>query len=109
MEITDRVSDERRYATPIELRILIGEIGWRIIAELLVHSDFFKFVIKRIGLAQIMWIAELANEIGSTYQHAFIVTTVVSAGWKARGLGSIGDTGGVDQFGLGKAVHYVQL
>jgi len=45
--------DKRRYATPIELWILIGEIGRRIIAELLVHSDFFKFVIKRIGFAQI--------------------------------------------------------
>src|SRR5215475_16085524 len=109
MEITDRVSDERRYATPIELRVLIGEISWRIIAELLVHSDFFKFVIKRIGLAQIMGIAELTNEIGGAYRHAFFVTTIATAGRKARELDSIGDTGGVDQFRLGKAIHYVQL
>src|SRR4030095_9086426 len=92
VEITDRTLDKRRYATPKELRILIGEIGWRIIAKLLVHSDFFKFVIKRIGLAQIMWIAELANEIGGAHQHAFFVATVVSAGRKARRLDGIGNT-----------------
>src|SRR5271167_3209478 len=60
VEVTDRALDMRRYTAPIELRIEIGEIGWRSIAELLVHPNFFKFVIKRIGLAQIMRIAELA-------------------------------------------------
>src|SRR4029079_10959047 len=83
VEIADRVLDKRRYAAPIELRILIGEIGRRIIAELFVHSDFFKFVIERIGFAQIMWIAELANQIRSAYQHAVFVVAVF-AGGKAR-------------------------
>src|SRR6516165_11716480 len=96
VEIAERALDKRRYTTPKELRILIGEIGWRIIAKLLVHSDFFKFIIKRIGLAQIMGIAELANEIGGAYQRAFFVTTVATAGRKARGLDGIGNSGSVD-------------
>ena len=101
VEIAERALDKRRYTTPKELRILIGEIGWRVIAELLVHSDFFKFVIERIGLAQVMWIAELANEIGGPNEHAFFVAAVVSAKRKARRLDGIGDTGSVKQFVLG--------
>ena len=93
--------DKRRYATPIEFWILSGEIGRRVIAELLVHSDFVKFVIKRVGFAQIMGIAELANEIGGAHQHTLFVLAVVSAGRKARTLDGIGDTGSVKQFVLG--------
>src|SRR5262245_35514932 len=40
-----------------------------------------------------MRIAELANEIGGAYQHAFFVTTVATTGRKARGLDGIGDSG----------------
>ena len=51
VEVADCALDMCRYAAPIELRIEIGEIGRRSIAELLVHSDFFEFVIERIGFA----------------------------------------------------------
>ena len=47
-------------------------------AKLLVHPDFFEFVIECIGFAQIMRIAELADEIGSAYQRAQFAVAIVS-------------------------------
>jgi len=48
------------------LRILIDEVGWRFIAELLVETNLFKFVVKRIGFSQIVRIAKLADKIGGS-------------------------------------------
>jgi hypothetical protein len=63
--------------TALELRILISKIGRRSVTELPVHSDFFKLVIKRIGFSEVVRVAELSNEVGSTYKEAlFIVLTV---------------------------------
>ena len=59
------VLDKRRYAAPIDLRILIGEKSGNCRPRSFVHSDFFKFVIERIGFARIMWITELANQIAA--------------------------------------------
>ena len=76
----------RRYAGPIELRIEIGKIGRRSIAELLVHPDFFEFVTKRIGFAQIMRIAELADETGGgkRVNSIALATRARSAGFGSR-------------------------
>src|ERR1700728_4909411 len=64
VEIADGGLDMRGHAVPVELRIEVGKIGGRGITELLVHADFLELVIQRIGFAQIMRIAELADEIG---------------------------------------------
>ena len=98
VEVAHGALDMRRYAAPIKLRILIGEIGRRNIAELLIPSDFLELVIKRIGFAQILRIAKLADEIGGAYQHALFAVAVVGA--MTRALDGIGDTGGVEPFAL---------
>src|SRR5262245_45302990 len=43
VEVADRALDMRRYASPIELGVKISEVGRRAVAELFIHSDFFKF------------------------------------------------------------------
>jgi hypothetical protein len=54
----------RRDAVPVELRIEIDEIGGRGIAELPVQACFLEFVIQRVGFADVMGIAELADQVG---------------------------------------------
>jgi hypothetical protein len=104
VEVADGALDVCRDAAPVEFRITIGQISRRGVTELPVHADFFKFVKKGIGFTKVMRIAELADQIGGTHQHAFFVTTVVSVGRKARGLDGIGDTSGVEQFILSEAM-----
>src|SRR4029077_15269751 len=70
IEVADRAFDLCRYVAPEKLRIEVDEVSRRRITELLVHPDLFKLVVKRIGLAQIMRIAELADEIGGADQDA---------------------------------------
>jgi hypothetical protein len=43
---------------------LVDHVGRRIVAELPGQADFLEFVVKRIGLSQIVRIAELADEVG---------------------------------------------
>ena len=57
----------------VELRISVHEIGGRRVAKLLIHSDLFELVIQRVRFAQIVRIAELADEIGRPQQQAFFV------------------------------------
>src|SRR5258708_34595002 len=63
IEITDSGLDVRRDSVPIKLRIFIDDVCWRLIAELLVQTNFFKFVVERIGFSQIVGIAKLTDEI----------------------------------------------
>ena len=58
------------------MRILIGKIGRRGVTKLPVHSDFFKLVIQRIGFSEIVRVAQLSNEVSSTYQKAFAILVV---------------------------------
>src|SRR5262245_42927464 len=97
----------RRYAVPIKLWIQFGEIGRRSVAEFLIPADFLELVIKRIGFAQILRIAELADEIGGTYQRVLFAVAVV--GTMTRALDGVGDTEGVKRFDLGYAIHYEQF
>src|SRR5438132_10408504 len=62
-----------RDAMPIELWILVREIGGRGVAELPIHSDLFELIVQRVGLAQIVRIAELSDEIGSPNKQALLV------------------------------------
>ena len=62
-EITQRVTDIVLDLAPIELRIVIDQIGRTTISELLVNAGFDEFVVERVQLARIERIAQLANEI----------------------------------------------
>src|SRR5580704_13396994 len=73
VEIADRGLDMRRNAVPVKLRVEIGEIGRRRITKLPIHPDLFELEIQCIGLAQVMRIAELADEIGGAHQRALFV------------------------------------
>ena len=66
IEITDSGLDVRRDSVPIKLRIFIDDVCWRVIAELLVQTNLFKFVVERIDFSQIVGIAKLTDEIGSS-------------------------------------------
>src|SRR4249920_1118641 len=111
IEEADRILDMRRYAAPIELRILIGKIGWRSITELLVHPNLFKFVIKRIGFAKIMWVAQLTDKVGSADQHSLLAVDIASAGRcrKSSKLDSICNAGGVERLDLSETLHHEKL
>jgi hypothetical protein len=52
-------------AIPEKSRIFIDNIGWRGISELSVHSNLFKFGIKRVRLPWVHGIAKLPYEIRS--------------------------------------------
>jgi hypothetical protein len=64
IEIIDSGLDVRRDSVPIKLRIFIDDICWRFVAKLPVQTNFFKFVVERIGFSQIVGIAKLTDEIG---------------------------------------------
>ena len=68
VEITDGGLDMWRDAVPIKLRISIHEVRRRFIAELLVQSTLFKFVVKGVGFSQIIRVAKLTDEIGGSQQ-----------------------------------------
>jgi hypothetical protein len=55
------------------LRIEIDEVRGRGIAELPVHPSLFELVIERIGLANVMGIAELPDQIRSPQQRGLLV------------------------------------
>src|SRR5215472_15968602 len=63
IEVIDRGLDVRRDVVPIKLRIFIDDVRRRLVAELPVQTNLFKFVVKRIGLSQIVRIAKLTDEI----------------------------------------------
>ena len=63
IEITDSGLDVRRDSVPIKLRIFIDDICWRFVAQLPVQTNFFKFVVERIGFSLIVGIAKLTDEI----------------------------------------------
>jgi hypothetical protein len=63
IEITDSGLDVWRDSVPVKLRIFIDDVCWRRIAELLVQTNLFKFVVERISFSQIVWIAKLTDEI----------------------------------------------
>jgi hypothetical protein len=48
VEVTDSGLSVRKNTGPIELGILVIEVGWCFIAELLVHPGLFKFVVQSI-------------------------------------------------------------
>src|ERR1700733_9514030 len=80
IEVTYRHLDLRCDVIPIELRVLVDDVRGRIVAELFVQTDFFKFVEQCICLFQVVWIAELTDEIGSSQQQTLLFDQVVVRG-----------------------------
>ena len=66
IEVTDSGLDLRRDTVPIKLRIFIDEVRRRFVAKLLIQTNLFKFVVKRIDFSQIVRIAKLADKIGGS-------------------------------------------
>src|SRR6202046_975266 len=58
IEVSYRHLNLRRDVVPIKLRVLVDDVGGRVVAELFVQTDFFKFVEQRICLSQVIRIAE---------------------------------------------------
>src|SRR5260370_9515251 len=67
IEITDSRLDVRRDSVPIKLRIFIDHVCWRFIADLLVQTNLFKFIVDRIDFSQLVGIAKLTDEISGSY------------------------------------------
>ena len=63
IEVIDSGLDVRRDVVPIKLRIFIDDVRRRLVAELPVQTNLFKFVVKRIGFSQVVRIAKLTDEI----------------------------------------------
>src|SRR5512145_3056365 len=63
IEVTDGGLYVRRDSVPIELRIFVDDVRRRFVAELLVQTDLFKFVVESVGLFQIVRIAKLTDEV----------------------------------------------
>ena len=63
IEVIDSGLDVRRDVVPIKLRIFIDDVRRRLLAELPVQTNLFKFVVKRIGFSQVVRIAKLTDEI----------------------------------------------
>src|SRR5262249_28704624 len=68
IEVIDSGLDVRRDVVPIKLRIFIDDVRRRLVAELPVQTNLFKFVVKRIGFSQIVRIAKLTDEICGAQQ-----------------------------------------
>src|SRR5215475_7233447 len=101
----------RRYASPIKFGIEVGKVGWRGVAELFIHSDFFKFEEKRVGLAQIMRVAQLADQIGRANELSLFAIGI-SGAWrrrKTRKLDSVCNPVGIECFKRTEAIHHEEL
>src|ERR1700684_4024479 len=70
VEVVYRHLNLRSDVVPVELRVLVDDVCGRIVAELLVQTDFLKFVEQCVCLSQVIGIAELTYEIGSAQQQA---------------------------------------
>ena len=62
-----------RHAIPIELRILLDDIRRARVTELAIDSGFLKFAPQSVGLAKVMRIAELTDEIGGSQERTVFV------------------------------------
>ena len=61
IEVTDSGMDVRSDAIPIKFRIFIDKVGGRFVAKLFVQTNFLKFVEERIGLFQIVRVAQVGR------------------------------------------------
>src|SRR5579859_3598687 len=77
VEVAYRHLNLRRDVVPVELRVLVDDVGRRVVAELLVQADFLEFVEQRIGLSQVVGIAELADQIGRAQQQPLFLDQIV--------------------------------
>lgn len=64
VEIVDFGLDVRCDVVLVELWIVVDDVGWGIIVELMVYVDFFEFVIECVGFVKIIGIVELVDEVG---------------------------------------------
>src|SRR5260370_11556451 len=62
-----------RHAVPVELRIFVDDVGGAVVAELAVEAGLFELAIERVGLADIMRIAELPDQVGGSQQRSLLV------------------------------------
>src|SRR6266508_2727974 len=100
IEITDGGLDARRNAVPVELRIAVDEVRGRAVAELAVQAGLLELVVERVGLAQIVRVAELADEIGGAQQRALLCNLLVlrrNGNREARALDRARDASGVQK------------
>src|SRR4029079_18034717 len=77
LEITYRGLDLWSDRVPVELRIFVDDVRRRVVTELLVETDLFKFVEQGIGLFQVAGIAELPDQVGRPQQQALFLGEVV--------------------------------
>ena len=73
VEVADRGLDVRRDAVPVELRVLVDEIGRVVVAELAVEPGLLELVVERVGLADVVRVAELADQVGGAEQARLLV------------------------------------
>jgi hypothetical protein len=62
VEIANFGLDVGRHGVPLEMRIAIDDVGGRVMAKLAVDADFFEFTIERVGLPDVVGIAEWSDE-----------------------------------------------
>src|ERR1700723_3597602 len=77
IEVADRFTDIGRDFVPVELWVFVDQVRRRCVAKLPVQADFLEFVVERIGLPQIMRIAELTNKIRGPQQRGILVDVMV--------------------------------
>ena len=80
VQIADRGLHVGSDAVPVELWVLVDEIGRRLVAELAVEAGLLEFVVERVGLADVVRIAELPDQIGGRIRPASSSMCSTSAG-----------------------------
>src|ERR1700682_4538895 len=87
--------DMRCHAVPVELRIAIDDVGGRIIAKLAIHADLLELMVERIGLPDVIRIAELPDEIGCANDRGLLAMLLAFDGRKWGSFDRHGNWGGV--------------
>src|SRR5262249_44140875 len=62
-----------RHAVPVELRIFVDDVGGTVVAELAVGGGFFELVIERVGLAGVIRVAQLSDQVGGSQQRGLLI------------------------------------
>src|SRR5260370_38683741 len=99
--------DMRRHAVPVELRIAIDDVGGRIIAMLAIHAVCLELMVERVGLPDVIRIAELANEIRCANDRGLLAMLLAFDGGKSGSFDCHGNSLRVERSDGLEPLHHI--
>src|SRR6476620_2215511 len=72
----------RKNSIPIKLGVILPQISRRLVSQDFISADFLKFVEQGTYFSQVIWVAQLTDQIGGSSESRIIVSVLMSfASW----------------------------